>query len=446
MTTMPLADKVRKFIEKLSLFDKSSQLLIAVSGGVDSMALLHFLHSCEYQVSVAHINYRLRGEDSDKDQQLVQAFCQSNGISCYTYELNADQVNSLKSGNLQEKARDIRYDFFNNMIYEHQFDHLCIAHHADDQAETMLINMTRGANLTGLTAMHAKVDHVRRPFLCLNKAEIEKYARQNQLPFRLDGSNLHSDYDRNFIRNKMLDPLYAAIPRSQKGLRATHSFLEEDRQFRDYYLDQERSKHLTQKGELTIVKSLNSLSDHATPSLLLFYLIKDLGFNKSQAGFILESHGEEERYFNSTSHEAVVKKGQLLIRPISQVVPVDILIEKLGSYDIGTGVLTLATAESIQYSTDRHIELANIDFSLGPLLVRNWSTGDRFAPYGMRGRTKKLSDLWVDLKLNRFEKESVKILAQGNQVIWVIGYRLSHDFQVVDGIAPIRLSYESVRM
>ena len=443
---MPLADKVHKFIEKESLFDQSSKLLVAVSGGIDSMCLLQFLYANNYEVSVAHINYRLRDGESEQDQQLVESYCQSKGISCYVYELTSAQIGSLKSGNLQEKARDIRYDFFNKVIREQQLDHLCVAHHGDDQIETMLINMTRGANLTGLTAMHAQIDHVRRPFLCIAKGDIVDYARQNQVPYRLDQSNLRSDYERNFIRNEILNPLYSEIPRSKNGLRTTLSFLEEDKRFRDYYLAQERSNYVTQTGEFTAVNSLNILSEHATPGLLLFYLIKDFGFNKSQAELILERQGEEERYFNSATHEAVVKKDQLLIRAISTVDSVELLIEDLGSYDLGSGVLTLSPADNVQYSSDSNIEIASIDFSHGPLVVRNWSTGDRFSPFGMKGQTKKLSDFFGDLKLNRFEKENVKVLTQRDQIIWVIGYRLSHDFQVVDGIPPVRLSYESVRM
>ena len=443
---MPLADKVYKFIEKESLFDQSSKLLVAVSGGIDSMCLLQFLYANNYEVSVAHINYRLRDGESEQDQQLVESYCQSKGISCYVYELTSAQIGSLKSGNLQEKARDIRYDFFNKVIREQQLDHLCVAHHGDDQIETMLINMTRGANLTGLTAMHAQIDHVRRPFLCITKGDIVEYAKQNQVPYRLDQSNLRSDYDRNFIRNEMLDPLYSEIPRSKNGLRTTLSFLEEDKRFRDYYLAQERSNYVTQTGKFTAVNSLNILSEHATPGLLLFYLIKDFGFNKSQAELILERQGEEERYFNSATHEAVVKKDQLLIRAISTVDSVELLIKDMGSYDLGSGVLTLSYADNIQYSSDRNIEIASIDFSNGPLVARNWSTGDRFSPFGMKGQTKKLSDFFGDLKLNRFEKENVKVLTQRDQIIWVVGYRLSHDFRVVDGIPPVRLSYESVRM
>ena len=443
---MPLADKVHKFIEKESLFDQSSTLLVAVSGGIDSMCLLQFLYANNYEVSVAHINYRLRDGESEQDQQLVESYCQSKGISCYVYELTSAQIGSLKSGNLQEKARDIRYDFFNKVIREQQLDHLCVAHHADDQIETMLINMTRGANLTGLTAMHAQIDHVRRPFLCITKGDIVEYAKQNQVPYRLDQSNLRSDYDRNFIRNEMLDPLYSEIPRSKNGLRTTLSFLEEDKRFRDYYLAQERSNYVTQTGEFTAVNSLNILSEHATPGLLLFYLIKDFGFNKSQTELILERQGEEERYFNSATHEAVVKKDQLLIRAISTVDSVELLIEDLGSYNLGSGVLTLSPADNVQYSSDSNIEIASIDFSHGPLVARNWSIGDRFSPFGMKGQTKKLSDFFGDLKLNRFEKENVKVLTQRDQIIWVVGYRLSHDFRVVDGIPPVRLSYESVRM
>jgi len=399
---MPLADKVRKFIEKESLFDQSSKLLVAVSGGVDSMCLLQFLHTNDYQVSVAHINYRLRDKESEQDQQLVESYCQSKGIQCYVYALTSSQVAMLKSGNLQEKARDIRYNFFNKVMKEQQFDHLCIAHHRDDQIETMLINMTRGANLTGLTAMHAQIDHVRRPFLCLAKGDIVEYAEQNQVSYRLDQSNLKSDYDRNFIRNEVLD--------------------------------------------LLVVNSLNLVSEHATPGLLLFYLIKEFGINKSQAELILQRQGEEERYFNTATHEAVVKNDQLLIRTLSKVDSVSLLIEDLGNYDLGSGVLTLSSANNIQYSSDSNIELASIDFSNGPLVARNWSIGDRFSPFGMKGQTKKLSDFFGDLKLNRFEKEKVKVLTQGDQIIWVVGYRLSHNFQVVDGIPPIRLSYESVSM
>ena len=443
---MPIADKVHKFIEKESLFDKSSRLLIGVSGGVDSMSLLNFLHASGYNVSVAHINYHLRGDESSQDQRLVESYCDTKNIVCYIYELRQDQVSNLQSGNLQEKARDIRYEFFNAVMLEQQLDYLCTAHHADDQVETMLINMTRGANLTGLTSMRSQVGLIRRPFLCLDKSEIVDYADQYNIPYRLDQSNLKSDYDRNFIRNEVLKTMYDNIPRSQKGIRATYSYLEEERQLRDYYIARERANHLDQKGELTIVNSLKSIADHRTPGLLLYYLIKDFGFNKTQADLILQRDGSEERYFSSATHEAVVKKEQLQIRAISEKTAVDVTISGLGSYDIGADTLTLSPADTTQFTSNPNVELSNIDFAQGPLTVRSWSVGDRFAPYGMNGQTKKLSDFFGELKLNRFEKEQVKLLVQGDQIIWVIGYRLSHHYRVTDGLTAVLLCYDYAKM
>ena len=446
MTIMPLADKVHKFIEKESLFNKSSQLLIGVSGGVDSMSLLHYLYTSGYKVSVAHINYHLRGDESSQDQRLVESYCEAKDIACYIYELSQDQVSSLQSGNLQEKARDIRFDFFNAVMLEQQLDYLCTAHHADDQVETMLINMTRGANLTGLTSMRAQVGQIRRPFLSLDKSEIVAYTNQHDIPYRLDQSNLKSDYDRNFIRNEVLKAMYNKILRSQKGIRGTHRYLEEERRLRDYYITKERAHHLEQKGELTIVNSLSSIAEHGTPGLLLYYLIKDFGFNKTQADLILQRHGSEERYFSSATHEAVVKKEQLLIRLISEKTAVDVSISGPGSYDIGSGTLSLSPTDTTPFTSDPNVELSNIDFAQGPLTVRSWSIGDRFAPYGMNGQTKKLSDFFGELKLNKFEKEQVKLLVQGDQIIWVIGHRLSHYFRVTDGITPVLLSYDYDRM
>ena len=443
MTTMPLTDKVCKFIEKESLFDKSSRLLVAVSGGVDSMGLLRFLHTRDYKVSVAHINYHLRGDESNQDQQLVESFCHSHDINCFSYELDKEQVTSLKSSNLQEKARDIRYNFFDKVMLDQQLDYLCTAHHADDQVETMFINMTRGSNLTGLTSLKAKASRIRRPFLCLHKSEIVNYAAEHDVPYRLDKSNLQSDYDRNFIRNKVLSPLHTAIPRSQKGLRATQQFLEEERQLRDYYIDRERKKYIDQTGTLTTVNALSSITNHATPGLLLFYLIQDFGFNKIQAELLLQGHGTEERYFYSSTHEGVIKHDQLIIRGIPSDNHTRIKIIGIGSYNIGSGTLTLSTPDTIQYTTDPTVELATIDFTKGPLVVRNWIIGDRFAPYGMNGKTKKLSDLFTELSLNRFEKEQVKLLVQGDQIIWVIGHRLSHHYRVVDDTDPVKLTYVS---
>ena len=204
---MSLSKQVVKFIEKENLFTKTDHLLVAVSGGVDSMVLLHILHNQGYTISVAHVNYKLRDIDSDYDYELVRNYCSDHSISFHYYPLSTSEKLSLKRGNLQEKARRIRHLWFNTLLKDNDCRYLCTAHHCNDQIETFIFNSIRGSGLTGLTSMRAIKDDIRRPLFAQLKSKIIEYAWDNKVPFRQDQSNLESTYDRNFIRNEILEKI-----------------------------------------------------------------------------------------------------------------------------------------------------------------------------------------------------------------------------------------------
>ena len=427
---MPFSEKVLKFIEKENLFDNSDQLLVAVSGGIDSMALLYMLYRADYQVSVAHVNYKLRGKDSDKDQELVEAFCKSSNIDCHSYVINQKESTSLREGNLQEKARNIRYRFFNELKEQYHYPIICTAHHSDDRIETMLLNLTRGSSIKGLTALSATNGAIVRPFLSISRRDIEQYVLNEGIKYRKDQSNDSNKYERNFIRNEIITLIKERIPRSEIGFAKSARHLEEDVHLLNDYLNTLRQQWINEDEAIIKLGPLNSFKELNHAQVILYKLLEPYGFNRTQSDNLINSHTTEEVYVSSGSHEAIIKNNELIIRVAHHLEINDVVIVAEGHYDYDQGSITIVSATKPDYNNNDKEEYVQIDFSKGPLIIRPYIVGDSFQPFGLTGRTKKLSDYFGDLGLNRFEKEHIRLLTQNNQIIWVIGRRIDHRYSI----------------
>lgn len=218
----PLLERAQAFITREKLFPENASLLVAVSGGIDSMVLLHLLWSLKYSVSAAHVNYRLRGEESDNDAKFVATKATELGIPFDYRSSNADELHAMRTGNLQSIARKIRYEWLQELAKKRQVHHICTAHHLDDNLETTLLQLTRGTALTGLTGMQPKLENgICRPLLDAPRKMIEDYARHHQLSWREDRSNATDDYNRNRLRHQVLPSLHALLPDAHQRLATT---------------------------------------------------------------------------------------------------------------------------------------------------------------------------------------------------------------------------------
>lgn len=406
--------------------------LVAVSGGLDSMTLLHLCVKFGLKVEVSHVNFQLRGTESHQDSRLVEQTCEDLAIPCHISNWNGDQG----AGSLQMRCRDFRYSEFNRLMADRNLSNVMVAHHSDDSIETFLQNVFRGTGLRGMVGITENRVRILRPLLRCSRAEIHNYAEQNMIAFREDSSNAGSDYDRNFVRNEALPLIRERFPSVSSGIAKTIENADEALSFLEDALVDEIEKHLRSMNATEVVIDLNSLrqTDHAR--FVLFEFLREFGFNPTQVDDML-SATEPGKSFSSVTHSAVFNRSDLTVtfsKPATEI-----KAEKFDLRSLPDGFMATVIDRSESWAFNPSEKIAELDSSklnLEELELRTWKEGDRFMPLGMSG-WKKLSDLYIDLKIPRSLKDQIPVLTSENEVVWVVGLRIDDRFKVDDSTTRI---------
>lgn len=420
------------FIQENNLFTKDQKILLAVSGGVDSMVMLHLFNRCNYDIAVAHCNFKLRDADSDADQQLVFDTCQALGIKCHIKSFDTTGYAKQKKLTIQEAAREIRYDWFSQLRKEYNYPLVAIAHNKNDVAETMLINLTRGTGLKGLTGIKLLANGVVRPLLFALRTDIEKYASAENVAFREDRTNAEINYTRNRIRHRVIPQLEEINPAAVHNLYSTGGFLN-----RTWLAIEKMNEKLLEKvkkrsGE-EVWYHINTLLDFPFYHLFLLEELRGYGFSPSTVDDICQSlQGQVGKVFYSHSHQLVRDREYLMVSIIDQSSMQEVIIsspEDKIQVPIALNFKVVEAKEITAFSGDKSIAYFDMDAIEFPLILRPWRKGDWFVPFGMEGR-KKLSDFLTDEKLPLHHKNKALVLLSGREIIWVVGHRPDNRFRV----------------
>lgn len=422
--------------------DPSTPYILAVSGGIDSMVLLHLCRTVGLNIRVAHANFQLRGLDSDQDAALVAAAADKAGVPYHSKAFSTIQVAREQGISIQMAARALRYDWFGALCKEYQAAGVLTGHHLQDAVETFFIHFLRGAGWQGLSGIPGKsylADwdlQVRRPLLPFTRAEITQYAMEKGILWREDSSNAKIEYERNRIRHEVLPVMEAMKPAFWETSRSNLDHLRAAASNYRYLIEKQLLSVGTPSGTWEIRQERLQAMPHPTDAL--WELLHPLGFHAEQVRQItslLDTPGKS--FFSDTGARVVIDRGRLLvhlapkhhneIEHIVQLEENDLMVRLPAG-----GRLFLTDWElEAGYPSDVHSVLVDCSALRYPLQVRNWKPGDRFQPLGMEGKHKKLQDFFTDQKLSLVEKEQVQVLVNGDQqVIWVIGYRLDHRFRV----------------
>ena len=425
------------------MFGTKNKLLVAVSGGADSMALCSLLANAGYTFYVAHCNFALRGKEADGDEQFVREYCKKNGLTCFHKKFNT-LVYAKKEGlSIQMAARKLRYEWFDELLTEHAFDYLLTAHHANDNIETFFINLLRGSGIKGLKAMLPKTKKIIRPLLFATRTEIENYLADNQLSFREDSSNLQDKYLRNYLRLQVIPGFKKLNPSFEKTLTQEIGVLQQTNLILQKEVARQRKKLLV--AEASAVKiNIQKLSQTTAAPLILFELINAYGFNASQANDVYEGLAlQSGKVFTSPTHtlikdrdflilKALEAKGQqeyvIKAEPTTLEHPIKIKISFI------KGNLDTLTKKDFA-SNKAYIDADKITF---PLVLSKWKIGDKFKPLGMKG-FKKVSDFFVGEKATLFDKQNQWILRCSNDIVWLVGKRTDERFKVSQATKKICL-------
>ena len=445
MKTTRVFPSVIAFLEaKVPSYTKRTYVL-AVSGGADSMLMLDCFRLLGLSVVVAHVNYKLRGEASDLDQQVVEHYCKKYSIDCYCKTLDEDWKLSLKGANLQHEARKVRYQWFEELRIQNKFSYICTAHHLNDQAETILFHLLRGSSLKGLKGISDKNGHILRPLLMLLKDDIYEACLQNDIPYREDASNQEIDYDRNKIRNVLIPEIKAMNPAFPIGVTEQARCLQEaeflwNKQIKRLYHKHVRSDSSAQR------LSCETVSAISMGQSLFMYWLQEHGFTlaQTQDAFSNGKNWQTGRRIESGTHSLIKDRGDWLMvqKELSSQVYQTIQQE---DKEIFLGLNKILIREEIFHAknivaTDIYLHSTRVEY---PLIIRNWKSGDYFYPFGLN-KKKKVSDFLTDQKISTHERRNVLVMLSGERICWVIGLRSDHRFGCEEGEPCLRLRVEKM--
>ena len=422
------------YIQNHTLFTKNDHLLVAVSGGVDSMALCNLLTNAGFSYYVAHCNFNLRGKDADNDEKFVLEYCKKNKIKCFTKKFKTAVYAKNKGISIQMAARELRYIWFNELITEHNFDYLLTAHHANDNIETFFINLLRGSGINGLKAILPKKDKIVRPLLFATRAEIENYIAENKVLYREDSSNREDKYLRNYLRLQIIPALKKLNPSFEKTVSNEIEILQQANLILQKEVEKQRKKLLIKEGVIYKI-NIEKLIKTTVPKLILFELIKDFGFNTAQSNDIYNSlKAQSGKVFTSNLHTIIKDRDFLLIKKKEQEIQFDFFINEK------TTLLKSPLKIKIEFITGNLDSIPKKDFTptkafidadklTFPLILNKWQIGDKFRPLGMKG-FKKVSDFFTAEKATLFDKQNQWILRCNNDIVWLVGKRVDDRFKV----------------
>ena len=421
---------LQNYIENHIPFLKQKKLLLAVSGGLDSMVLFHLMQQLNYEIAIAHCNFQLRGVESFGDQKFVQDYAETNGIPFFVTQFDTEAFAKDYKLSTQVAARELRYNWFYELLDTEKFDFILTAHHADDNLETFLINLTRGTGLEGLTGIPVQNEKIIRPLLFASRNEIENYAKVHNIQWREDSSNASDKYVRNKIRHHLIPVLKELNPNFITSFLKTESYLQEALAMVEdaaVMVYQQVAKEVDDQIHFDL-KQLMQLTNYQS---YLYQWLKEFGFTAwediydlvdSQSGkqvFAVDFRLLKDRDFLilspighlETQEEFFVNENQTEVK-----IPLNISFSKVTGLSVVTNKTIFVDADQLVY----------------PLVLRKWKTGDAFMPFGMDGKSKKVSKLFKDEKLSLIEKENIWLLCSNNQIVWIVGIRADDRFRTTN--------------
>ncbi|MFW6277213.1 MAG: tRNA lysidine(34) synthetase TilS [Prolixibacteraceae bacterium] len=420
-----------EFVKENHLFTSTQKILLAVSGGTDSMVLLHLFEQSEFSYGVAHCNFKLRGSESDEDEMMVRQQVEMHGVPAFFESFETEEYARINGISIEMAARELRYIFFEKVRSENNYDFIATAHHQDDLIETFFLNLTRKTGIKGLTGIKEKSGKIIRPLLFAGRREIEKHAAENYIDFREDATNNDIAFQRNYIRHKIL-PLFSELnPSFRRNMLDSISNLREAEKVYDAFISNE-NRTVVEQTEQGLVFDISALKKTTFPLLILLETLKDYGFNPAVTEEIY--HGLDAgsgKQFYSRTHRLVKDREKLFVLPLTDKKERIYYIEKNDIELFEPLDLTVEKIDRQDYQLDKKPNIAGLDLDKleFPLLIRKWRQGDYFQPLGMTG-FKKLSDFFIDQKVPVHEKENIWLLCSGQNIVWVMGHRIDNRFRI----------------
>ncbi|MCC8174430.1 MAG: tRNA lysidine(34) synthetase TilS [Odoribacter sp.] len=425
-------ESIKKFMQENDI-PKDARFIVAVSGGADSIALLHAMKYLNFDIVALHCNFNLRGEESDRDEQFVKRFCHTFGIGLSIKKFDTKTYARERGIGIEMAARDLRYAWFREVKEKKNIDYIVTGHHADDLAETVFINLSRGTGIRGLTGIKAVNGDVLRPLLPCSRNDILQYVEENQIGFRNDSSNDSLEFTRNVIRHKVM-PIFKEInPSFLHTIQENCKAVSESVILFEYALEQLK-KEVVEEEEKEVLIDIQKTLLSPAPYTLLYEILKPFGFNKTQISDILESSKSTPgKKFLTDEYILIRGRKYWRLNKLSDQKRIYVEIAEIGVVEIERKSYSFSIVEKptdLEIPQNPNIAYLDADKIKFPLIIRTWEKGDYFCPLGMKGMRKKLSDFFTDMKFTLKQKNETLLLESANQIAWVIGYRPDSRFKI----------------
>lgn len=429
---MDFREKIKSCIAQHGLLDREKPVLVALSGGADSMALACVLLDLGYKIEAAHCNFCLRGEESERDEAFVTNFCQRRHVLLHLRRFSTHAFAHEHHVSVEMAARTLRYDFFEELLRERNLNCVAVAHHREDNTETVLLNLMRGTGIRGLRGIQYKNGNIARPLLDVSRQEIEDYLAECHQSYVTDSTNLQDEVQRNKIRLNVMPRMREIYPNADESIHQGACRLSDAYRIYEYGLD--LLVREVMQGNRIILERLNRTP---APETLLYEVLSKIGFNPSQIADIYEQQdGESGRVYESATHRLLRDRDALIFEKKAEKADCFEKVLPLEGVVAVTGHAKFLISRSSYHQGDaipreKNVIWMDLDKVEFPLTVRTPRKGDRFVPFGMRG-VKLVSDFLTDLKKNVFEKEKQLLVCSGDKIAWVVGERSDERFRVTE--------------
>ncbi len=416
-------------------FLKESKLLIAISGGLDSVILSQLCHQLKLNIAFAHCNFNLRGAESDGDEAFVLELAKNLHVECFVEKFDTLVYAQTNKQSTQMAARELRYNWFRELSNLLHFDYILTAHHADDNLETFLINLSRGTGLEGFTGIPEINDKIVRPLLSFSRNDIEDFAKQNNLKWRDDSSNASTKYLRNKLRHEVIPILKGINPQLLQNFAKTQDYLKGAHDIIDDRIDAVSEQVISTINEEEIHFDITKLESLNNTKAYLYEFLKGYGFTAWNDVYSLLT-AQSGKQVHSGTHRLIKNRKSLILSYLKEPSQQEIVIhDAITPIETAFGVLNFEAVDAILKS-DSNIIFVDKSKLVFPLTLRKWQEGDYFYPIGMTGK-KKLSKYFKDEKLSLIDKEKVWLLCSGESIVWVIDRRADNRFNCTDTTTQI---------
>ncbi|WP_300487152.1 tRNA lysidine(34) synthetase TilS [Flavobacterium sp.] len=422
-----MREQLQQHLNDNFAFLEGKKLLLAISGGIDSMVLLELFRALPYTVAVAHCNFGLRGAESDGDENFVKQWCARQNIRLFTTRFATQEYAATEKCSIQLAARELRYNWFSELLESEGFDYLLTAHHLDDTLETFLINLTRGTGLEGLTGIPAQNGKIIRPLLPFGRNEIEAYATANSIAWREDSSNASDKYLRNRLRHQVVPILKELNPNFLNGFQDTIGHLQQTETLVQDAVTELYGKIVTEKGEQLHI-AIEKLKLIPNYKAYLYQWLKPYGFTAWDDIYNLINAQSGKQVF-SENYRILKDRDYLVLEKQHKPLTESVEITENQEVTLEQGRLTVYSVTNVTEDRGGKVIFVDKDKLKLPLILRKWKEGDYFYPSGMTGR-KKISKYFKDEKFSLIDKENSWLLCSGNEIVWVVGKRSDRRFRI----------------